>query len=68
MIRNAMLLSLFASCDDSTWLGQVCRALGGQDVSLDEGQKQVVRFIMQDGGRSVKYDKARELLGVAQNK
>lgn len=48
MVKPASLWSLFKTCSDPTWLGQVCRALGGQDVSLDFGQQQMYAQIRQD--------------------
>ncbi|MCQ2299941.1 MAG: hypothetical protein MJZ81_07460 [Bacteroidales bacterium] len=48
MIKPATLWGLMKSCDDSKWLGDICRALGGQDVELDFGQRQMVNSIRQD--------------------
>ena len=50
MIKPATLWGLFKSCKDSEWLGDICRALGRQDVELDYGQEQMVNTIMQDSG------------------
>ena len=50
MIKPESLWGLFKSCKDSKWLGDVCRALGRQDVELDYGQEQMVNTIMQDSG------------------
>lgn len=38
MVKPQLLWALFKSCEDSQWLGDVCRALGGQNVALDKGQ------------------------------
>jgi len=43
MVKPQSLWALFKSCEDSQWLGDVCRALGGQNVALDKGQ----RFMLQ---------------------
>ena len=43
MVKPQILWALFKSCEDSQWLGDVCRALGGQNVTLDKGQ----RFMLQ---------------------
>lgn len=48
MIKPALLWSLFKTCDDSKWLGDICRALGRQKLELDFGQKQMMASIMQD--------------------
>ena len=51
MIKPESLWALFKDCDNSTWLGDICRALGGQkDVNLDYGQRQMVRVIERDSG------------------
>lgn len=50
MIKPATLWGLFKSCDDSTWLGDICRALGGQSVTLDYGQAQMVKTVTLDSG------------------
>ena len=38
------------TCDDSKWIGDICRALGGQLVDLDYGQRQMVNSIKLDSG------------------
>ena len=48
MIKPETLWGLFKSCDNSAWLGDICRALGGQQVSLDYGQAQMVKAVKQD--------------------
>lgn len=49
MIKPASLWSLFKSCEDSRWLGDLCRTLGGQKgIDLDFGQHQVLCMIQQD--------------------
>lgn len=51
MIKPESLWALFKDCDNSAWLGDICRALGGQkDVKLDYGQRQMVRVIERDSG------------------
>lgn len=50
MIKPATLWSQFKTCDDSEWLGTLCRALGGQDVKLDYGQRQMLAAIQMDSG------------------
>ena len=51
MIKPESLWALFKDCDNSAWLGDICRALGGQkDVNLDYGQRQMVRVIERDSG------------------
>ena len=48
MIKPETLWGLFKNCPDSKWLGDICRALGRQDVGLTFDQAQVVRLIQQD--------------------
>ena len=48
MIKPESLWGLFKNCTDSKWLGDICRALGGQDVDLDFGQTQMLQSIKQD--------------------
>jgi hypothetical protein len=48
MIKPETLWGLFKNCPDSQWLGDICRALGRQDVGLTFDQAQVVRLIQQD--------------------
>ena len=43
MISPRELLALFQTCDDSRWIGDVCRALGGQAVALDATQRRALR-------------------------
>ena len=50
MIKPQTLWGLFKTCQDSKWLGDVCRALGRQDIELDFGQKQIKSLIEQDSG------------------
>lgn len=50
MIKPASLWGLFKTCESSEWLGTVCRALGGQEITLDFGQQQAVRVISLDSG------------------
>ena len=50
MIKPATLWSQFKTCDDSEWLGTLCRALGGQEVTLDYGQRQMLAAIQMDSG------------------
>ena len=38
------------TCPDSKWIGDVCRALGGQAVELDFGQTQALNAIRLDSG------------------
>lgn len=48
MIKPDTLANLFATCDNSSWVGDICRALGGQKVELDYGQRQVLAQIQLD--------------------
>lgn len=48
MIKPETLWGLFKNCPDSQWLGDICRALGRQEVDLTFDQAQVVRLIQQD--------------------
>ena len=49
MIKPASLWALFKSCEDSKWLGDLCRTLGGQKgIALDFGQRQVLQMVRQD--------------------
>ena len=50
MIKPQTLWGLFKTCDDSKWLGDICRALGRQDIELDFGQNQIKSLIEQDSG------------------
>ena len=50
MIKPATLWALCKTCPDSKWIGDVCRALGGQAVELDFGQQQVLATIRCDNG------------------
>lgn len=45
MIKPETLMAMFSTCDDDAWVGRVCRALGGQNVELDAGQKAMVATI-----------------------
>lgn len=48
MVNPASLWSLFKNCRDSKWLGDICRALGRQEVELDYGQRMVLSQIQDD--------------------
>lgn len=48
MIKPESLWSLFKTCADSKWVGDICRALGRQEVDLDYGQKMMLATIRQD--------------------
>ena len=48
MIKPTYLWALCKTCQDSKWIGDICRSLGGQDVQLDFGQKQVADMIKMD--------------------
>ena len=48
MIKPESLWSLCKSCPDSKWIGDIMRALGGQEVTLDFGQKQMLTTIQSD--------------------
>lgn len=48
MIKPDSLNTLISQCTDSKWLGDVLRALGGQQVELDFGQKQAYAMVMHD--------------------
>ena len=48
MIKPESLWSLCKSCPDSTWIGDIMRALGGQEVALDFGQKQMLVAVQND--------------------
>ena len=50
MIKPSTLWAQFKTCGDSKWIGDVCRALGGQDVDLDFGQRQMLNAIIADSG------------------
>lgn len=50
MIKPATLWALFKSCDNSQWLGDLCRALGKQKVDLDYSQRQLLNVITTDSG------------------
>ena len=50
MIKPATLWALCKTCPDSKWIGDVCRALGGQSVDLDFGQTQAFNAIKLDSG------------------
>ena len=50
MIKPATLWALCKTCTDSKWIGDVCRALGGQAVELDFGQQQAFNAIQTDSG------------------
>ncbi len=47
MIKPDALWALFKTCDDDAWLGRICRSLGGQDVKLDPGQKNMTNVVKQ---------------------
>ena len=48
MVKPQSLWALFKSCEDSQWLGDVCRALGGQNVALDKGQLYMLQSLKLD--------------------
>lgn len=48
MIKPESLWCLLQDCADSKWLGDICRALGGQEVELDFGQQQALKIIRRD--------------------
>lgn len=48
MIKPTYLWALCKTCEDSKWIGDICRSLGGQEVRLDFGQKQVADMIKMD--------------------
>lgn len=48
MIKPTYLWALCKTCEDSKWIGDICRFLGGQDVTLDFGQKQVAEMVKMD--------------------
>ena len=48
MIKPTYLWALCKTCQDSKWIGDICRFLGGQDVTLDFGQKQVADMVKMD--------------------
>ena len=50
MIKPATLWALCKTCTNSKWIGDVCRALGGQAVELDFGQQQAFNAIQTDSG------------------
>ena len=50
MIKPESLWGLFKTCENSKWLGDICRALGRQDVELDYGQQMMLKTIQQDSG------------------
>jgi len=56
MRKTRQLFALFAKCSDSKWLGDVCRALGGQSVKLDLGQRCMVKSIAVQIGIELKGD------------
>lgn len=45
MIEPKPLFDYFKSCADSRRVGDVCRALGGQCVRLDDEQSRVVMLV-----------------------
>lgn len=48
-IKPESLAVLAATCDNSEWLGDIVRALGGQEADLDYGQRQALAIILADG-------------------
>lgn len=40
------LVGLFSSCEDSKNVGDICRAIGGQDVKLDAAQRLLVNAVV----------------------
>lgn len=51
MIKPDSLEALFATCPDSKWVGDICRALGGQEVELDMGQQMMLAQVRRDSER-----------------
>ncbi len=47
-IRPVSLAQLCVTCENSKWLGDVMRALGGQDVKLDCGQRATLEIVRRD--------------------
>ena len=48
MIKPTYLWALCKKCSDSRWIGDICRYLGGQEIELDFGQRQVAEMIQMD--------------------
>lgn len=48
MIKPDTLRHLFEHCPSDQLLGKICRALGGQEVSLDDSQKELVNMVLRD--------------------
>ena len=48
MVKPQSLWALFKTCENSQWLGDVCRALGGQNVALDKGQLYMLQSLKLD--------------------
>lgn len=46
MIKPKELEELFSSCEDSKHIGDICRAIGGQNVKLDAAQRLFVNAII----------------------
>ena len=59
MIMPIALRELGATCDDSKWLGDVFRALCGQDVKLDFGQKQTLASLQRENEKHTRYIETR---------
>ena len=61
MIKPESLWSLCKSCPDSKWIGDIMRALGGQEVTLDFGQRQMLSAIQNDSQwMDERFEKKRE--------
>lgn len=48
MVKPQSLWALFKTCENSQWLGDICRALGGQAVALDNGQRYMLQSLKLD--------------------
>jgi len=48
VVKPSYLWALCKTRADSKWIGDICRKLGGQDVTLDFGQQQAYSAIMMD--------------------
>ncbi len=48
MVKPQSLWALFKTCENSQWLGDICRALGGQNVALDNGQRYMLQSLKLD--------------------
>ncbi len=48
MVKPQSLWALFKKCDDSKWLGDICRALGGQEIALSLEQRRMLDVLRLD--------------------